>query len=118
MEKKGFTRLMDRLIDADVEITEVSTDRHPQIRKLMRIDPKHNNIKHSVDPWHLIKGMKKKLNAKVKVCEIIGNILLFAPLIQPTSSSSLSTFKSERKEREKDLFLSFLSNLNAEEKKR
>ena len=74
MEKVGFIRLMDRILDEDVNIEEVSTDRHPQIRKLMRVDPKYNTIKHSVDPWHLIKGMKKKLNAKAKTkgCEIIG----------------------------------------------
>ena len=29
---------------------------------------------HTIDPWHLIKGLKKKLNAtaKKKGCEIIG----------------------------------------------
>ena len=35
IEKKGFCEVMDRLLDQGVDIAEVSTDRHNQIRKLM-----------------------------------------------------------------------------------
>ena len=37
-------------------------DRHPQIRKLMRMDPSFNDIKHQFDPWHAAKGICKSLN--------------------------------------------------------
>jgi len=40
----------------------------------------YNHINHLIDPWHLIKGLKKKLNAKAKKkgCEIIGKkIIIF-----------------------------------------
>ena len=66
MEKEGFKRLLLGLLDLDVEVTEISTDRHGQIRKEMKQNPKFKKITHSVDPWHVIKGIKKKLNAKAK----------------------------------------------------
>lgn len=74
MEKAGFIRVLEGLLDKDVNIETISTDRHNQIRKLMRVDPRFNHIQHVIDPWHLIKGLKKKLNAKAKKkgCEIIG----------------------------------------------
>ena len=74
MEKAGFIQVMDNLIAQGVKITAVSTDRHNQIRKLMKNEPRYANITHTVDPWHVIKGLKKKLNAKSKKkgCEAIG----------------------------------------------
>ena len=74
MEKAGFVKLLDGLLEEDINITEISTDRHCQIRKLLRTDPKYIGINHAIDPWHLIKGIKKKLNAKSKKkgCEIIS----------------------------------------------
>ena len=77
MEKHGFVTLMDRILAEEVNVSTVSTDRHMQIRKLMRTDPKYTLIKHEVDPWHLIKGLKKKLNAKAKKkeCAIIGTYI-------------------------------------------
>ena len=78
MEKEGFVRLMDKIKSEGVSIDEVSTDRHGQIRKLMRTSVKYKNIKHSIDPWQLIKSLKKKLvavccraKAKKKGCEAI-----------------------------------------------
>ena len=77
MEKVGFVRLLDRLIGKDLKIAKVSTDRHNQIRKLMKVDPKYKDIVHTIDPWHVLKGMKKKLNAKAKKkgCDDIGTNL-------------------------------------------
>lgn len=66
MEKEGFIRLLDRLIEKQLIIEQISTDRHNQIRKLMRTDVRFKHIKHVIDPWHVIKGIKKKLNAKAK----------------------------------------------------
>ena len=75
MEKAGFVEVLDRVRSKGINVKRVSTDRHPQIRKLLRSNPKYKGkITHNVDPWHLIKGLKKKLNAKAKKanCAIIG----------------------------------------------
>ena len=65
MEKFGFERLLKRLLyDEKVDIETVATDRHVQIRKLMRED--YSAINHEVDPWHMVKELTKKLNAKSK----------------------------------------------------
>ena len=74
MEKEGFVYLLDSLLDQGVNVDTLSTDRHCQIRKLMRVEPRYKKIKHTVDPWHLIKGIRKKLNAasKKKDCALIG----------------------------------------------
>ena len=45
----------------------MSFDRHPQIHKLMRVDPSFNDIKHQFDLWHVAKGICESLNkASVK----------------------------------------------------
>ena len=74
MEMAGFVCILDRIMSNGIKIDQISTDRHVQIRKLLRVEPKYQSIEHRIDPWHLIKGMKKKLNAKArkKGCEIIG----------------------------------------------
>jgi len=74
MEIAGFKCLVDRILSDGIAIKNISTDRHLQICKLLRVDPSYNYINHLIDPWHLIKGIKKKLNAKAKKkgCEIIG----------------------------------------------
>jgi len=60
MEKEGYVRILSRLIDEGVEIETISTDRHSQIRALMKNDERFNHINHSIDPWHVIKGLVKK----------------------------------------------------------
>lgn len=63
MEKEGFIRCLDNLHNNfDANIAIVSTDRHNQIRALMRTDDKYKNIKHQYDPWHIAKGIYKKLH--------------------------------------------------------
>ena len=66
MEKEGFVKLLKALKKDGVKIDMISTDRHIQIRKLMRTDPEFNNIKHQFDPWHVIKGVSKKKNLAAK----------------------------------------------------
>ena len=66
MEKEGFVKLLKALKKDGVKIDMISTDRHIQIRKLMRTDPEFNNIKHQFDPWHVIKGVSKKMNLAAK----------------------------------------------------
>ena len=81
MEKFGFERLVKRLLDEKLHIETISTDRHVQIRKLMR--ESYPEINHEVDPWHIIKGLSKKLNAKSKKkgFETLGNSQLTSILI-------------------------------------
>ena len=66
MEKEGFVRLLKRLMEAGLEINTISTDRHVQIRKMMRENEEYKNIKHVIDPWHVIKGLSKKIQLKLK----------------------------------------------------
>ena len=68
MEKEGFVQLLERLHNKhSVQIDTIATDRHSQIRKLMRMDPRFNHIKHEFDPWHVIKGIAKKMRAVAKI---------------------------------------------------
>uniref|UniRef100_A0AAV2KKW4 Uncharacterized protein n=1 Tax=Knipowitschia caucasica TaxID=637954 RepID=A0AAV2KKW4_KNICA len=64
MEKEGLLRALDQLNRNDVVIKELVTDRHLSIRKMMR--ETKPDIKHSVDVWHLDKGLGKKLLAVSK----------------------------------------------------
>ncbi|XP_064473783.1 uncharacterized protein LOC135388278 isoform X2 [Ornithodoros turicata] len=61
MEKYGFIRALEGLKDAEVSIASVITDRHPAIRKYMR--EKEPDMQHTVDTWHVVKGLQKKLEA-------------------------------------------------------
>ena len=74
MEKEGFLRCINRLIAYAIQIEAISTDRHNQIRKKMKNDPILQLIKHLIDPWHIIKGLVKKMKAiaKKKSCKGLG----------------------------------------------
>ncbi|KAK0132604.1 THAP domain-containing protein 4 [Merluccius polli] len=61
METLGFRRGLDRLLQAGVGVDVITTDRSPSIRKLMR--ETYSDIQHQFDPWHVAKGLKKKLTA-------------------------------------------------------
>ncbi|KAK0143836.1 Mannosyl-oligosaccharide 1,2-alpha-mannosidase IA [Merluccius polli] len=61
MEPMGFRKGLEKLLDEGLAIEVITTDRHPSIRKLMREE--YTNIIHQFDPWHVAKGMKKKLVA-------------------------------------------------------
>ena len=47
-----------------IKVDIISTDRHPQIKKDMRVN--HADIDHQFDPWHLAKSVSKKLSAASK----------------------------------------------------
>nr|XP_054775161.1 uncharacterized protein LOC129283348 [Lytechinus pictus] len=64
MEKLGFQRALQELLDAGINVTVVATDRHVGIRKLMREEYPH--IIHQFDVWHVEKAVKKRLLAKSK----------------------------------------------------
>ncbi|KAI8509538.1 hypothetical protein Bbelb_133860 [Branchiostoma belcheri] len=66
MEKRGFEKAMDKLLEARVPIEEVCTDAHPQIGALMNADKGKYGVKgifHSLDVWHGAKNLMKKLIA-------------------------------------------------------
>ncbi|KAK7886684.1 hypothetical protein WMY93_026305 [Mugilogobius chulae] len=73
MELKGFKDALKAIEENDVSISTISTDRHPQIVKEMRVN--HPEKSHEFDPWHVAKGVSKKLNAegKKKGCEELGS---------------------------------------------
>ncbi|KAJ8365025.1 hypothetical protein SKAU_G00138560 [Synaphobranchus kaupii] len=58
METIGFRRGLDRLLQSDVAVDVVTTDRSPSIMR-----ESYPDIKHQFDPWHVAKGLKKKLTA-------------------------------------------------------
>ena len=60
MEKEGFIRTVTRL-DKELPLHAISTDRHTQIKKLMAKDPRFRRLIHQFDPWHIAKGISKKL---------------------------------------------------------
>ncbi|XP_035671511.1 uncharacterized protein LOC118412627 [Branchiostoma floridae] len=64
MEKAGFQRAMDDLLNRRVPVKEVCTDAHVQIGSLMRPDKGvygKKGIHHSLDVWHGAKNLAKKL---------------------------------------------------------
>ena len=73
MEKAGFMKLVQSMKAEGVKIDIISTDKHTQIRRLMRMDPDYNSINHQFDPWHIAKAICKKLNkaAKIKARQIL-----------------------------------------------
>ena len=73
MEKEGFIRVVENL-KKKVNLRAVSTDRHIQIKKLMRTDPRFSEIIHQFDPWHVAKNISKQL---VKSSKSKGNKILY-----------------------------------------
>lgn len=66
MEKAGFQETLDRLLDCGVPVTDVSTDRHSGIKKIMRDKYKSEGIDHQFDPFHVANWIRKQLQAKSK----------------------------------------------------
>ena len=64
MEKKGFIETLANVEGNGVKVKILSTDRHPQIKKELRVN--HDHIDHQFDPWHLAKSVSKKLSAASK----------------------------------------------------
>ncbi|KAK7909539.1 hypothetical protein WMY93_014223 [Mugilogobius chulae] len=72
MELQGFKDALRTIEENEIRVSTISTDRHPQIVKEMRVN--HADKVHQFDPWHVAKGVSKKLTAeaKRKVCEELG----------------------------------------------
>ncbi|XP_057308001.1 uncharacterized protein LOC130645895 [Hydractinia symbiolongicarpus] len=59
MEKQGLIVVLNRLLENQLSIEGIATDRHVQIRMYMREERK--DIKHHFDVWHMGKNIKRKL---------------------------------------------------------
>ena len=69
MEKEGLRRSLNYLIEQDVSINTIATDRHKGVRALMKADSPY--ITHQFDVWHMAKGIVKQIiqKGKMKHCE-------------------------------------------------
>ncbi|XP_061183986.1 uncharacterized protein LOC133192121 isoform X2 [Saccostrea echinata] len=61
MEMEGLTRCLKRVEEEGVVISDLVTDRHPQIKAYMKKE--RSDINHWFDVWHMAKGVFKKLEA-------------------------------------------------------
>ena len=64
MEYEGCRRTLNFLLDKEVPIRCLTTDRHTTVTARMKSD--HPSIKHQYDVWHLSKWVTKKLTKKAK----------------------------------------------------
>jgi len=62
MELEGLKRAIN-FLEGHLKITELVTDKHPSVKKFMRIQ--HADKKHLFDVWHVAKG-KLYLNCTCK----------------------------------------------------
>ena len=71
MEKTGFIKVLNEIDKKQIQVTQITTDRHIQIKKYMREE--RPDICHQFDVWHVSKNIKQKiLNAsKKKSCSIL-----------------------------------------------
>lgn len=67
-----FKEALKTIEENGVKVSTISTDRHPQIVKEMRVcNPEKH---HEFDPWHVARGVSKQLAtaAKRRECEGLG----------------------------------------------
>ena len=64
MEKEGLRRCLNYLLDRDVSIDTIATDRHRGVGALIKSD--YPSINHQYDVWHLAKSVVKQLTQKGK----------------------------------------------------
>ena len=64
MEKYGFQKILHGMEARDVNIKQITTDRHVQIKKFMREE--RPNICHQFDIWHVCKNIRKKWSKAAK----------------------------------------------------
>ncbi|KAK3099185.1 hypothetical protein FSP39_000706 [Pinctada imbricata] len=73
MELEGLKRCMAVLETEGIDVSDLVTDRHSQVKAYMKDDQQH--INHWFDVWHVAKGVYKKIDAasKKKGHEVLGD---------------------------------------------
>ena len=71
MEKAGFIKVLNKINKNQIQVTQITTDRHMQIKKYMREELP--DICHQFDIWHVSKNIKQKIlkASKKKSCSIL-----------------------------------------------
>ena len=64
MEKYGFQKVLPGMEARDTNTKQVTTDRHVQIKKIMREE--RPNISHEFGIWHVSKNIRKRLSKPAK----------------------------------------------------
>ena len=64
IEKYDFQKVLRGMEARDINIKQITTDRHVQIKKFMREE--RPNISHQFDIWHVCKNIRKKLSKVAK----------------------------------------------------
>ncbi|KAK3107901.1 hypothetical protein FSP39_024743 [Pinctada imbricata] len=64
MELEGLKRCMALLDSEGIDVSDLVTDRHSQVKAYMKEE--HININHWFDVWHVAKGIYKKIEAASK----------------------------------------------------
>ena len=69
MEKEGLRQSLNYLLERNVSINTIATDRHKGVGALMK--SQYTYISHQFDVWHMAKGVAKQLTqkGKLKHCE-------------------------------------------------
>ena len=63
-EKEGVIQCLTDILDNfQLDIEVITTDRHSGVKREMKTNPKFTHIKHQFDPWHIAKGLSKKINS-------------------------------------------------------
>ena len=72
IEKYDFQKVLRGMEARDINIKQITTDRHVQIKIFMREE--RPNISHQFDIWHVCKNIRKKLSkvAKKKSTSILN----------------------------------------------
>ena len=60
IEKYGFRKVLHGMVARDINIEQITTGRHVQIKKFMKEE--RANISHQFDIWHVCKNIRKKLS--------------------------------------------------------
>lgn len=66
MEKYGFCKVLDRLLEEGVPVGTVATDRHVGIRAVIKKDYSGRGIDHQFDVFHIVNSIRKKLKELTK----------------------------------------------------
>ncbi|XP_075699136.1 uncharacterized protein LOC142664084 [Rhinoderma darwinii] len=72
LEKTAFKKTLDNILQSNVNVRIITTDRHVGIRKILKEE--YSNINHQFDVWHLAKsvGQKILLASKGRNCSTLS----------------------------------------------